>query len=103
MADKSLKHAHGIVEKNLVKVGKFFFPADFVILDIGEDENAFIILGRPFLATGRALIDVEVGELVLRVHDEQMVFHMNSSGEEEKCMQTELIVPTLQEPPNNAQ
>ncbi|XP_072075050.1 uncharacterized protein [Arachis hypogaea] len=107
MADKSMKPAYGLVENILVKVGKFFLPADFVILDTGEDENASIILGRPFLATERALIDVEVGELVLRVHNEQLVFHVfkdvHSTGEEERCMQAELIDPNLQEPPDDAQ
>ncbi|KAL4356934.1 hypothetical protein AHAS_Ahas09G0136300 [Arachis hypogaea] len=102
MVDKSMKLAYRLVENILVKVGKFFLPADFVILEIGEDENASIILGRPFIATGRALIDVEVGELVLRVHDEKLVFHVfkdvHSTGEEERCMQTELIDPTLQKP-----
>ena len=76
MADKSMKPAYGLVENILVKVGKFFLPADFVILDTGEDENASIILGRPFLAIGRAVIDVEEDELVLRVHNEQLVFHV---------------------------
>ncbi|KAL4390117.1 hypothetical protein AHAS_Ahas03G0113000 [Arachis hypogaea] len=107
MANKSMKPAYGLVENILVKVGKFFLPANFVILDTREDENASIILGRPFLATGRALIDVEVGELVLRVHDEQLVFHVfkdiHSVGEEERCMQTELIDPNLQEPSDDAQ
>ncbi|KAL4276322.1 hypothetical protein AHAS_Ahas20G0195600 [Arachis hypogaea] len=106
MADKSLKLAYGLVENILGKVGKFFLPADFVILDTGEDENASIILGRPFLATGRALIDIEVSELVLRVYNEQLVFHIfkdiHSAGEEERCMQTELIDPNFQEPPDNA-
>ncbi|KAL4288034.1 hypothetical protein AHAS_Ahas19G0245800 [Arachis hypogaea] len=74
MEDKSLKPAYGLVENILVKVGKFFLPTNFVILDTREDENASIILGRPFLATGRALIDVEEGKLVLRVHNEQLVF-----------------------------
>ncbi|KAL4357601.1 hypothetical protein AHAS_Ahas09G0203000 [Arachis hypogaea] len=107
MTDKSMKPAFGLVENILVKVGKFFLLANFVILDTGEDENASIILGRPFLATGRALIDVEVGELVLRVHDEQLVFYVfkdvHSAGEEERCMQTELIDPTLQKPPDDTQ
>ncbi|QHN81359.1 Retrotransposon gag protein [Arachis hypogaea] len=107
MADKSMKPAYGLVENILVKVGKFFLPADFVILDTGEDENASIILGRPFLDTGRALIDVEVGELVLRVHNEQLVFHVfkdiHSAGREERCIQTELIDPNLQEPPDDVQ
>ncbi|KAL4288087.1 hypothetical protein AHAS_Ahas19G0251100 [Arachis hypogaea] len=107
MADKSMKPAYGLVENILVKVGKFFLPTDFVILDTGKDENASIILERLFLATGRALIDVEVGELVLRVHNEQLVFHVfkdvHSTGEEERCMQAELIDPNLQEPPDDAQ
>ncbi|KAL4371587.1 hypothetical protein AHAS_Ahas06G0180700 [Arachis hypogaea] len=107
MADKSMKRAYGLVENILVKVGKFFLPADFVILDTGEDENASIILGRPFLSTERALIDVEVGELVLRMQNEQLVFHVfkdvHSASEEERCMQTELINPTLQKPPDDAQ
>ncbi|KAL4374166.1 hypothetical protein AHAS_Ahas05G0154600 [Arachis hypogaea] len=106
MANKSMKPAYGLVENILVKVGKFFLAADFVILDTGEDENASIILGRPFLATRRALIDAEVGKLVLRLHNEQLVFHVfkdvHSAGEEERCMQTELIDPTLQKPPDDA-
>ncbi|KAL4356578.1 hypothetical protein AHAS_Ahas09G0100700 [Arachis hypogaea] len=107
MTDKSIKPAYGLVENILVKVGKFFLPVDFVILDTGEDENASIILGRPFLATGRALIDVEEGELVLRVHNEQLVFHVfkdiHSASKKERCMQTELIDPNLQEPHDDAQ
>lgn len=58
LADRSLAHPLGIVEDVLVKVGKFILPADFIILDMEEDERIAIILGRPFLATGRALIDV---------------------------------------------
>ncbi|XP_015954708.1 uncharacterized protein LOC107479069 [Arachis duranensis] len=61
MPDKSLKQEHGIVENVLVKVGELFLPVDFVILDMGEDENDSIILGRPFLASRRAIIDVEKG------------------------------------------
>jgi len=102
MVDKSLKCEHGIVDNFSIKVGKFFLPADFFILDIGEVNNASLILRRPFLTTGRALIDVEEGELVLRVHEEQLVFHdfknLHLSGEEERCMQTELTDPDLHQP-----
>jgi hypothetical protein len=48
LADRSIAYPHGIVEDVLVKVEKFIFPADFVVLDIEEDENVPIILGRPF-------------------------------------------------------
>ncbi|XP_020978153.1 uncharacterized protein LOC107636669 [Arachis ipaensis] len=65
MEDKSLKKAYGIVEDVLVKVEDLYFPANFLILDNKEDRDDSIILGRPFLATDKALIDVERGELVL--------------------------------------
>ncbi|XP_062099858.1 uncharacterized protein LOC133805711 [Humulus lupulus] len=67
IVDHSVKHLHGVIEDVLVKVDKFIFPAYFIILDLEEDANIPIILGRPFLATGRALIDVQKGELQLRV------------------------------------
>ncbi|XP_016164748.1 uncharacterized protein LOC107607292 [Arachis ipaensis] len=70
MADKSLRQAYGLVENVLVKVGELLYPADFVILDMGEDTDDSIILGRPFLATGRVVIDVKRGELVLRLHED---------------------------------
>ena len=58
LADRSLKHPRGIIEDVLVKVDKFIFPADFIVLDMEEDKEILIILGRLFLATGSALIDV---------------------------------------------
>lgn len=58
LADKSFIYLRGIMENLLVKVRKFIFSADFVILDMGEDEEILIILGRPFLYTGWDLIDV---------------------------------------------
>ena len=67
LADRSLKHPRGVIEDVLVKVDKFIFPADFIILDMEEDKEIPIILGRPFLATGRAMIDIQRGELKLRV------------------------------------
>ncbi|XP_022852858.1 uncharacterized protein LOC111374418 [Olea europaea var. sylvestris] len=57
LADKSITYPKDIIEDVLVKVDKFIFPVDFVVLDI-LDEKVPLILGRPFLATGRALIDV---------------------------------------------
>ncbi|XP_049352029.1 uncharacterized protein LOC125816458 [Solanum verrucosum] len=69
MADQSLKHPVGILYDILVKVDRFIFLADFVILDCEIDVEIFIILGRPFLATGRALVDVESGELKFWVNE----------------------------------
>ncbi|XP_015947162.1 uncharacterized protein LOC107472120, partial [Arachis duranensis] len=76
LADRSFKFPHGIVEDLLVKMGDFIFPADFVVLHMEEAANTSVILGRPFLATARALIDVQKGELVLRLHDEKLIFNV---------------------------
>ena len=58
----------------LVKVEGLYIPADFIILDTGKDEDESIILGRPFLATARAVIDVDRGELVLQLNEDYLVF-----------------------------
>ncbi|KAL0463358.1 UNVERIFIED_CONTAM: hypothetical protein Slati_0223400 [Sesamum latifolium] len=75
LADRSIKYPRGIVEDVLVKVGKFIIPVDFIVLDMEEDKNMPLILGRPFLST-RALIDVQKGHLTLRVNDEDVVFNV---------------------------
>ena len=70
MADRSMAQSEGILEDVLVKVGKFVFLVDFVVRKMEEDTQVPLLLGRPFLATGDALIDVQKGELTLRVGDE---------------------------------
>ena len=64
------------ISLQLAKVGKFVLPADFVILDMEEDNSVPIILGRPFLATGKAQINMQEGELKLRVQGEDITFHV---------------------------
>ncbi|KAI3771178.1 hypothetical protein L6452_02337 [Arctium lappa] len=76
LADRSIKYPYGLIEDVLVKVDKFYFPVDFVVLDMDEDKEIPLILGRPFLATGGALIDVKGGKLTLRVGDEEAVFNV---------------------------
>ncbi|XP_050915511.1 uncharacterized protein LOC127130571 [Lathyrus oleraceus] len=71
-ADHSVKKLYGIVEDVLVKIDKFVFPVDFVILEIPEDEEIPLILGRPFLETGRCLINIEEGTMTLKVYDEEL-------------------------------
>ncbi|XP_057739966.1 uncharacterized protein LOC130957086 [Arachis stenosperma] len=75
LADKTQKQAEGVVENVLVKVGNYFLPTDFVVLDMEESYLHPIMLGRPFLATARALIDVEQRELILRIHDEHLILN----------------------------
>ncbi|XP_070005944.1 uncharacterized protein [Nicotiana sylvestris] len=74
MADRSIKRPVGIVDDVLVKVGKFHLPTDFVILDCVVEKEIPIILGRPFLDTGRALMDSEWNEIKFSVNDEEVTF-----------------------------
>ncbi|XP_019257705.1 PREDICTED: uncharacterized protein LOC109235915 [Nicotiana attenuata] len=67
LADRTVKMPTGILDDVLVQVGKFVFPANFVIIDCQVDEEIPIISGRTFLSTRRALIDCETGELKMRV------------------------------------
>ncbi|KAK6147887.1 hypothetical protein DH2020_018799 [Rehmannia glutinosa] len=111
LADRSLTYPRGVIEDVLIKVDKFIFPADFVVLDMEEDHEMPLILGRPFLATGRALIDVQRGELTLRVNDDEVLFNIYKAmkfQEEphtchfidkiEQCDQTEVIKQDLKDP-----
>ncbi|XP_050222514.1 uncharacterized protein LOC126672604 [Mercurialis annua] len=101
LADHSLKRPYGIVEDVLVKVDKFIFPVDFVILDYAVDKECPIILGRTFMNTGRALIDVHGGKLSLRIDEETIEFFMKkvmrSTIEEEECMRMDLVDEVVEE------
>ncbi|GJR05926.1 reverse transcriptase domain-containing protein [Tanacetum coccineum] len=77
LADRSITHPKGLAEDIFVKVGNFHFPTDFVVVDFEADPRVPLILGRSFLRTSRALIDVYEGELVLRDGNEQITFHVN--------------------------
>nr|GFB29193.1 reverse transcriptase domain-containing protein [Tanacetum cinerariifolium] len=70
LADRTISKPTGVAENVFVKVGKFYFPADFVILNFVADPRVPLILRRPFLSTAHALIDVYEGEITLR-HDDQ--------------------------------
>ncbi|CAL9012887.1 unnamed protein product [Prunus brigantina] len=74
MADRSITYPDGIIEDVLVKVDTLIFPVDFLVLDMEEDSDTQLILGRPFLITSRTLIDVEEGLLTLRVGNEKATF-----------------------------
>ncbi|RYR73936.1 hypothetical protein Ahy_A02g008520 [Arachis hypogaea] len=82
LADKTQNQAIRVVENVLVKVGNYFLPTYFVILEMEESHFHPIILGRPFLAIARALIDVERGELILRIYDKQLTFNVFKPSQE---------------------
>nr|GEV27516.1 DNA-directed DNA polymerase [Tanacetum cinerariifolium] len=79
LADRSIAHPKGVAEDVFVKVGKFYFPTDFVGVDFEADPRVSLILGRSFLRTGHALIDVYGEEITLRVNDEFVTFNLNQT------------------------
>ncbi|GJW76402.1 putative reverse transcriptase domain-containing protein [Tanacetum coccineum] len=74
LADRTVKYPKGIAKNVLVGIGKFTFPVDFIILDMPEDIKVPLILGRPFLSTACAKIDVYKRKITLRVREERIVF-----------------------------
>ncbi|XP_022033034.1 uncharacterized protein LOC110934154 [Helianthus annuus] len=74
LVDRSVNFPRGIVENMLVKVDMFVFPVDFVFLDMDEDSEVPLIIGRPFLATSRAVINVYYCKLTLRVNEDNVTF-----------------------------
>nr|GEY56173.1 reverse transcriptase domain-containing protein [Tanacetum cinerariifolium] len=70
LADRTISKPTGVAENVFVKVGKFYFPTDYVVLNFIADPRVPLILGRPFLRTAHAVINVYEGEITLR-HDEQ--------------------------------
>ncbi|XP_070020535.1 uncharacterized protein [Nicotiana sylvestris] len=95
MADRSMKRPLGIIDDVLVWVDKFILPADFVILDY----EVPIILGMPFLATGKELVDIEAGELTFRVGDEKVIFHvcksMKQPNRTKVCSFVDLVIVVI--------
>nr|GFA87577.1 reverse transcriptase domain-containing protein [Tanacetum cinerariifolium] len=79
LADRSITCPKGVVEDVFVKVRKFHFPTDFIMVDFEADPRVPLILGRSFLRTGRALIDVYGEEITLRVNNESITFNLNQT------------------------
>nr|GEY01122.1 reverse transcriptase domain-containing protein [Tanacetum cinerariifolium] len=80
LADRSISHPVEVAEDVYVKVGTFHFPSDFVVVDFDADPRVPLILGRSFLKTGIALIDVFEGELTLRVGKEAITFNLDQTS-----------------------
>ncbi|XP_047147682.1 uncharacterized protein LOC124820095 [Vigna umbellata] len=95
LADRSLKYPYGVVEDVLVKVNKFVFPVDFVIMEMEENGDVPLILGRPFMKTAKVLIDVENGKLKVRVQVEEVNFDvfkaMTHPKDDKACFQFDIL------------
>nr|GEW84664.1 reverse transcriptase domain-containing protein [Tanacetum cinerariifolium] len=83
LADQSITRPKGVAEDVFIKVGKFYFSTDFVVVDFEADPRVPLILGRSFLRTGRALIDIYKEEITLRINDEAMLERI--AGDEFYC------------------
>ncbi|XP_048232878.1 uncharacterized protein LOC125370630 [Ricinus communis] len=79
LADRTVRFPKEIVEDVLIKIDKFIFLVDFVVMDMEGDSSIPLILGRSFLATSKAVIDVCDGKLQLRVGDETVTFNLSAS------------------------
>ncbi|CAL9010032.1 unnamed protein product [Prunus brigantina] len=101
LADRSITYPRGVIEDLIIKVDNLYLPADFVVLDMDEDLQTPIILGRPFMATARTLIDVEAGTLTLRVQDQSVVFNLFEAekrpAEQQECMRINVVESMVQE------
>ncbi|GJZ79247.1 reverse transcriptase domain-containing protein [Tanacetum coccineum] len=102
LADRSFQYHVGITENMLVEVGKFTFLSDFVILEMEEDSKVPLILGRPFLHTADAVIQVKQKQLNLGVGTEQMIFNIDSVmkhsySNDDTCFSIDVIDEILEE------
>ncbi|GJY62546.1 reverse transcriptase domain-containing protein [Tanacetum coccineum] len=79
LADRTISTPTGIAEDVFVKVRTFFFPVDFVVVDYVADPRVPLILGRPFLRTARALIDVHGEQMTLRQDDQSVTFKVGDT------------------------
>ncbi|XP_070057425.1 uncharacterized protein [Nicotiana tomentosiformis] len=76
LADKSIAYPEGVIKVVLLKIGKFIFPTNFIILDYEVDGQVPIILGRTLLATGDAIIKMREEKIIIKVDNEEVVFNV---------------------------
>lgn len=100
LVDWSITYPYGLLEYFLVRVDDLLFLADLVIVGMEEDYETPLLLGRPLLATSKALIDVEMGELILRFNKQQIIFNvfgaMNHQKENPQCYIVDVVEEMVQ-------
>ncbi|XP_057990625.1 uncharacterized protein LOC131173001 [Hevea brasiliensis] len=101
LVDRSVKYPVRIIENTPIKVGKFFIPVDFVVLEMEENVQIPIILGRPFLAIAGAIIDVKNERLTLKVGDEEVEFNlfntMKHKLKPDECFKVDIVDKQVEE------
>jgi len=76
LVDRSIARPYGVIEDVLVKVKHLIFPADFVVIDIEEDANIPLILGRPFMSTASCVVDMGKKMLQMGIEDQKISFDL---------------------------
>jgi len=91
LADRSITRPYGVIKDVLVRVKHFIFPADFVVMDICEDNDILVILGRPFMLTASCMVDIGRKKLELGFEDQKIDFDLfvedKSAPEQNVCLQ----------------
>ncbi|XP_050876213.1 uncharacterized protein LOC127079903 [Lathyrus oleraceus] len=95
IAYHSVKRPYGVVEDVLVKIDKFVFPVDFVILEMPKDEEIPLILRRSFLETGRCVIDIKEGTMTLKVYDKELKIDVRSTMKHKEDIGTSNAVEVI--------
>ncbi|XP_019431676.1 PREDICTED: uncharacterized protein LOC109338812 [Lupinus angustifolius] len=99
LADRLVKYPYGVAENVLVKVDELIFPIDFVIMDMEEDTEVPLILGRPFMKTARVIIDVDDGNLKVREQVQEVNFNvfevMQHPKDKQHCFRVDVIEDLL--------
>nr|GFA15796.1 hypothetical protein [Tanacetum cinerariifolium] len=100
LAYRSIQYPRGIAENVLIKIDKSILPIDSVILDMRDDSKISINLGRPFLATARAMIDVFNKNMTLRVGNEEVIFDVDQSikrppTKDDECYKIDFLDTTI--------
>ncbi|GJT51650.1 reverse transcriptase domain-containing protein [Tanacetum coccineum] len=93
LANCSITHPMGIAEYVVVRVDGFNFLADFVVVNLEPDPRVPIILGRPFLRTAKALIDLYKETLTLRVGKEELVYYADKSEKNKHFVHAISVIP----------
>ncbi|XP_019057520.1 PREDICTED: uncharacterized protein LOC104808408 [Tarenaya hassleriana] len=96
LADRSVKYPAGILEDVPLKVGNFYVPVDFVVLDMDEDSRVPIILGRPFLNTADAVIHVRAGRLTMKIGDETVEFTLDQNLKQPSVMDSSYFIDMIE-------
>ncbi|XP_019434435.1 PREDICTED: uncharacterized protein LOC109341067 [Lupinus angustifolius] len=103
LADRSIKYPDGIAEDELVRWDKFLIPVDFVVIDISEDVEIPLILGRPFMRTTKMGIYMENGKLIVRVENDEIQFDifkaMHHPRDKRQCFQIDILEEICSEQP----